>query len=72
MLYHQPRILENMGTEDLEIFTINELIDEAILVIKLKANFLNNFPKEGIFRTANISLPLLYVGKDNSLRKQLL
>ena len=34
-------------------------MDEAILVIKLKANFLNNSPNEGMFRTANISLALL-------------
>ena len=72
MLYHQPHILENMGTEELLIFTINEFIDEAILVIRLKANFLNNSPNEGMFRTANISLALLYVGKDNSLHKLLL
>ena len=59
MLYHQPYILENMGTEELSIFTINEFIDEAILVIRLEANFLNNSPNEGMFRTASISLALL-------------
>ena len=48
------------------------MIDVDILVIKLKANFLNNFPNDGMFKTANISLALLYVGKDNSLRKLLL
>ena len=37
-----------------------------------KANFLNNSPNEGMFRTANIPLALLYVGKDNSQRKLLL
>ena len=68
MLYHQPHILENMGREELSIFTINEFIDVDILVIKLKANFLNNSPNEGKFKTANISLVLSYVGKDNSLR----
>ena len=36
-----------------------------MLVIKLKANFLNNIPNKGMFKTANISLALLYVGKDN-------
>ena len=33
-----------------------------MLVIKLKANFLNN---KGMFKTAYISVALLYVGKDN-------
>ena len=38
-----------------------------IVVIKLKANFLNNSPNEGMFKTADISLALLYVGKNYSL-----
>ena len=47
-------------------------IDEAILVIKLEANLLNNSPNGGIFKTANISLALVCVDKDNSQRKLLL
>ena len=74
MLYHQSHILENMATEEILIFsiTINEFNDADILVINLKANFLNHSPNEEMFKTANISLTLLYVGKDNSLRKLLL
>ena len=68
MLYHQPHILENMGTEEPYMFTINEFIDEDILVIKLKADFHNNSLNEVMFKITNI----LYVGKDNSLRKLLL
>ena len=54
----------------MESFSIH--IDVDIFVIKLKANFLNNSPNEGMFKTANISKALLNVGKDNSLRKVLL
>ena len=46
-------------------------MDEDILDIKLKGN-LSNFPNAGKFKTANISLALLLVGKDNNLRKMLL
>ena len=59
MLYHQPHNLENSGTEELLIFTMNTLIDEDILDIKLNANFLSNSPNDGMFNTANISLALL-------------
>ena len=51
--------LENRGTEELYIFTMNTLIDEDILDIKLNANFLSNSPNDGMFNTANISLALL-------------
>ena len=36
------------------ILTINKIIDEDILVIKLKANFSNNSPSEQMFKTAHI------------------
>ena len=61
-----------MVTEEPSILTVNEFIAEEILVTKLKANFLNNSLNEGMFRTANISLALLHIGKDNSLRKLML
>ena len=51
---------------------MNTLLDEDILDMKLKANFLSNSPNDGMFKTANISLALLWVGKDNNLRKLLL
>ena len=38
---------------------MNTIIDEDILDIKLKANFLSNSPNDGMFNTANISLALL-------------
>ena len=72
MLYHQPHILENRGTEELYMFTKNTLLDEDILDIKLKANLLSNSPNYGMFKTANISLALLWVSKENNLRKLLL
>ena len=46
MLYHQRHILENRITEELKIFTMNTLIDEDILDIKLNANFLSNSPND--------------------------
>ena len=45
--YHQPHSLENRGIEEIYIFTITEFMDEETLVIKLKANFLNNYPNDG-------------------------
>ena len=40
MRYHQPHILKNRGTEELQMFIMNKLIDEDILDVKLKENFL--------------------------------
>ena len=37
------------------MFTMNTLIDEDILDIKLKANFLSNFPNDGMFKTAHFT-----------------
>ena len=59
MQYHQPHILENRGTEELQMFIINTLIDEDIFDIKLKAYFLSNSPNDRMFKTANNSLALL-------------
>ena len=54
------------------MFTMNTLIDEDIFNIKLNASFLSNSPSYGMFKTANISLALLQIGKDNNLHKPLL